>query len=268
MFSIVTSLLANLPIGITCMVFAILAGMLSLLGLARFERCNLLKKLCPENEVTGIMFGAISLIYSLVLAFVIVAVWGNYEDLNQTIEREADKLDGILIHSASLPDSVQAPIKTALHNYCNQVINKEWQMDHEPKMHNASAIPQLRLLLLKNTAQSTENEGIYSVLDDDLSSISDLRRSRLSHNRAHVPTLVWFTLKIGSVMVIVFSFFFEVSSPRVKKLYIFSLTVSIAISLFLVYALDHPFNHNMQMSNQPYVNVLHETRVNNTFSKP
>src|SRR5215207_5057849 len=75
-------------------------------GLYAFDYWYKKKKLSHNNEVAGIVFSVLSLIYSLIVAFVIVAVWQNYEDLNQTIEKEADGLNNVLAHSTVLPDSL------------------------------------------------------------------------------------------------------------------------------------------------------------------
>src|SRR4051794_4000231 len=98
-------------------------------GLFAFE--NLFKNKNIQhnnNEAAGIVFGALALIYSLLIAFVIVAVWENYDDLNQTIEKEADDLNSLLVHSAILHDSLRQPITVSIKSYCQEVINKEWDM--------------------------------------------------------------------------------------------------------------------------------------------
>jgi hypothetical protein len=57
------------------------------------------------------MFGAHSLIYSLVLALMIVAVWSDYDELKSTIELETDKLSAILVHTEELPNSLESQFK-------------------------------------------------------------------------------------------------------------------------------------------------------------
>jgi predicted negative regulator of RcsB-dependent stress response len=58
-----------------------------------------------NHDVTAVIYGVITLIYSLILAFVIVAVWQDYEEINTDITKEADKLRGIINHAEELPDS-------------------------------------------------------------------------------------------------------------------------------------------------------------------
>jgi hypothetical protein len=212
------------------------------------------------NEVAGIMFGGISLIYSLVLAFVIVAVWENYEGLNKTIENETDKINGIMSHTSTLPDSLKFPVNIALYNYCNQVVKQEWRMKTTNEQDQPSAIPALRMMLLKHYPGDKMQEGVFNVIDGDLSAISDLRRDRLSHNRSQVPPIVWLILKIGSIMLVVFSYFFNVPSQNLKRIYLFFLSSFIGMCMFLLYTLDHPFNGSSAISYLPYKNIIRELK--------
>lgn len=251
----------RMPVSFLCTLYVLLFVGLSEAGLLLFNLWNKKRKREQHsNEVAGFFFGALSLIYSLILAFVIVAVWTNYDDLNKTIEKEADKLNSILAHSENLPENFRKPLVCALTAYCYQVIHKEWEMQKPEEPHHPSAIPALRTTLLSLEPQTKAEENVYAVMDDDLSCISDLRRARLDHTRSRVPGLIWFILKAGSVMLVLFSYFFYTASENLKRLYIFFLSSSIAMNLFLVYTLDHPFSGDTQVSKKPYENVLLELK--------
>jgi Protein of unknown function (DUF4239) len=237
---------------------AILFIGLSQLGLSLFNRLNKRIRLPQNNEVAGIMFGAISLIYSLVLAFVIVAVWEDYDKLNQTIETEADKLNGIIAHSSALPDSVRHPLDSVLTDYCREVVDYEWKMKSTDDTERASAIPGMRRMLVKLEPQDRMQENLFAVLDNDLSDITELRRSRLAHSRSQVPGAVWLILKTGSIMLITFSYLFTVPSETLKRVYLFFLSGCVAMCMILVYTLDQPFTGNARVSNEPYDRILME----------
>ena len=244
--------------GFLSICYTILFVLAAQAGLSVFNTLGILSKSSAGNEVTGIFFGAISLVYSLILAFVIVAVWEDYEDLDKTIENEADKLNSILAHSVTLPDTTRHRVTDAVFAYCHRVIDEEWKMKRRQEMEQPSAIPDMRLMLLKARPRNESDQTVYTVIDTDLSTISDLRRSRLNHNRSHVPDLVWFILKSGSVMLVAFSYFFDITSLPLKRVYLFFLASCIAMCMFLVYTLDHPFTGSAMVSTSPFENVLAE----------
>jgi hypothetical protein len=245
------ALLDKMPASLHCLLFTVLFVTISQVGMMLFERYPGFRRLQVDNDVAGIIFGAISTLYSLVLAFVIIACWNDYEDLNQTIEAETDKLSGILTHSAALPDHLRHNIHQALFNYTSSVINKEWHAAGSDDAVSESAVPSLRMLLLTTEPKNKVEERVYSVLDTELSSVSDLRRERLSHNHSHIPPTVWFILQAGSAVLILFSFLLKTHSVKVKRIYLLVLSSAIALCIYLVYSLDHPFVHN-QVSNHPY----------------
>ena len=240
---------------------------LSQAGLIGFNYLNKRIRLPQNNEVAGIMFGAISLIYSLVLAFVIVAVWEDYDKLNQTIETEADKLNGIIAHSGRLPDSVRRPLENALTGYCKEVIDYEWEMKATGDTERASAIPGLRALLLNLAPQDRHQESILNVLDNDLSTVTELRRNRLAHSRSQIPAAVWLILKTGSIMLILFSYLFTVPSEVLKRIYLFFLSGCVAMCMILVSTLDQPFKGSARVSNEPYVHILRQLQNDNNITQ-
>ena len=237
----------------------ILVSMLVLLanaGMHVFDGWFTRKRYKADNEVTGIVFNVLSLIYSLIITFVIVAVWQNYDDLNRTIEEESDHLNSVLIHSNLLPDSLQTPVTNAIIGYCEKVINVEWQMQGNIERRRGSAIPSLRLMLYQAEENKTISSSVLSMMETDLINITRLHSERLSHTRAYVPELVWMVLVAGSVMVIAFSYFLTVESKSLRRIYLSFLWTLMGMSLFLIYMLDHPFIGSTQVSKAPYEAIL------------
>jgi len=250
-----TRLTDSISVGLLCILFVTAIVGFAQLGLYIFNRWYRHTKPAANNEVAGIMFGAISLIYSLILAFVIVAVWEDYEDLEKNIQAESDKMNSIIIHISTMPDSIRLPIHDALYNYCQRVEDGEWHMESDSLDNQSSAIPCMRLMLLTLEPQNELQRNVFNVVDEDLSQITELRRNRLSHNHSQIPGLVWLILQFGTVMLIVFSYFFHVASPKLKRIYLSFFSGCLAICLFLVWSLDHPFGKHVQVSNKPYVEI-------------
>lgn len=245
-----------IPAGVWGAVFVALVIVAGHGGLYLFDYWCKKKNVPHNNEVAGIIFSILSLIYSLLIAFVFVAVWQNYEDLNGTIEREADNVNTVLIHSNTLPDSLKNAVVIAIKDYCQKVVSEEWESPEGKLSIRPSAIPSLRQLLFKVQVNSKGQEHLLNLLDDRLSNITNLRRERLSHTRSYVPQLVWMILIISSIMVVTFSYFLYMESQQLKKIFLSFLWALIGMSLFLVYMLDHPFIGSTQVSKEPYEAII------------
>jgi hypothetical protein len=245
-----------IPAGILGLILVGLLLLVAHAGYYLFARWYKRQDIEPNNEAGGIIFGALTLIYSLLIAFVFVAVWENYEELNRTIEKEADDLNSVLVHSAMLSDSLQVPVDAAIKSYCETVVRQEWDMAERGDRSQSNTLPALRLLLFQVKAENKTQENVLSVLDDKLNNISNLRRERLSHTRAHVPKLVWMILVIGTILIILFSYFLQMESERLKRIFLSFLWIMIGMSLFLVYMLDNPFIGSSQVSKAPYEEII------------
>jgi hypothetical protein len=244
---------------ILCALFVAVSVILSQAALTVFNVWATKYKLQFTNEIANTVFGVISLIYSLILAFVIIAAWDDYNDLEKTIETEADKINTIITHIGSLPDSLKTNIISSIYSYCNNVINNEWKMRGAENFERPSAIPTLRKLILTTTPQSQIQENIFHVIDTELSNISDFRRERVGHSHSQIPPIVWFVLCVGSIMLVLFFFFFNTPTIRLKRIYLSFLVSCMAMCMFLVYVLDHPFNAT-GLSDQPYYDIQLELK--------
>jgi hypothetical protein len=244
---------------ITGILFVLQAVVVAEAGLWLFDRLRASAKLTLSNEVTGILFGAISLVYSLILAFVIVAVWEDYNDTKRTIQAETDQLNAIVAHTSTLPDRLRNEFGKAMYAYCDQVVREEWRM--EPvESDDASAIPTLRQKLLTAAPDGRIQERVFDAVDQELSSVTDLRRQRLGHTHSQIPSLIWQILVAGTVLVVVFSYFLHVPSPWLKKIYLGFLVTSLSMCMYLVYTLDRPFDGNNGISCEPYLKLEKEIR--------
>jgi hypothetical protein len=245
-----------IPAGVLGLIMVGLLLLAAHVGLYYFNRWYQRQESEHNNEAAGIIFGVLTLLYSLLIAFVFVAVWENYEELNRTIEHEADDLNSVLVHSAMLPDSLQVPVHAAIKSYCETVVRQEWDMDEGGDRSQGSTLSALRMLLFQVQAENKVQENALSLLDENLNSISNLRRERLSHTRAHVPNLVWMILVVGTMLVILFSYFLQMESERLKRILLSFLWIMIGMVLFLVYMLDNPFIDSTQVSKTPYEEII------------
>lgn len=249
------------PQSVLCILFVSASVIVSQAVLTGFHAWAKKKKLEFHNEVAGIVFGGISLIYSLVLAFVIVAVWDNYTDLEKTIETEADKLNNIISRTDALPCNIRANVKQTIYNYCDEVINNEWRMNGKTKaIEKPNIIRDLRQQLLTTQTGERIQQNILAVIDDNLDTVGDLRRERLSHSHSQIPNMVWFILDAGTIILVIFFFFLSVPSLRLKRIYLSFLVSCMAMCMFLVYTLDHPFNDKNGISSQLFRDIQKELK--------
>jgi hypothetical protein len=241
-----------------CLVWMLVAAVISCL-LQRIVRKRFTRLEFKRNmDISTVMFGALSMLYALIIAFVIVAVWEDYEDLNDYISQQTDKFGKIRLQSASLPDSVKNEINVCIHNYVNT------ELAERENANNAGTdtliapvvLYKMRLHLLALNTKDNPNSNLYSAIDDDIVDAIALHYDRYNNAHSCIPRLVWFALLIGSGIIMFFSWFFRAEPVAVEYLYNSLFAAMIAMCLFVIYALDHPMLGTAGVSYEPYRHLL------------
>jgi heme/copper-type cytochrome/quinol oxidase subunit 2 len=98
-----------LVIGAVCLV--------ALAGLELVQRLVPATSRQPHNDVAGFIYAALGVIYAVLLALVVIAVWEEYDAANVTVEQEANALAEIFwwaigFLSLKVPTSRNSPDPT------------------------------------------------------------------------------------------------------------------------------------------------------------
>jgi hypothetical protein len=87
----------------------------------------------------------------------------------------------------------------------------------------------------------------YNQILDQLHGVGDGRRERLLAASEGLPTILWVVLIGGGAITIAFTYLFGLENTAVHTLMVASLALTIALSLFTVAALDHPFRGDVRI---------------------
>jgi membrane protein YdbS with pleckstrin-like domain len=86
--------------------------------------------------------------------------------------------------------------------------------------------------------------------------LADARQERLLQANAVLPAILWAVLLIGAVIVVAFTYLFDLQSTLVHTLMVAVLALTIALVLFTVGALDYPFRGDKRVSLDAFLSVL------------
>ncbi len=223
----------------------------SLLGILR--RRMKTDPLDGSRDSAGILFGAISLIYSLVLAFVIVAVWEDYEELNTTVMHESIKLQNVCRKAKELPGPMFSMIRDSVHTYAAIEVQREWHSFSGMSADNPVML-HVQQDLLKFDSLPEAGKKIVEDISSDIDDVIELRTERTGNVHSHVPFLVWVVLITGSIVVIVFSYFFFMPA-RLQYLFTSMLAGLITMCIFVLFMLDNPLCGTTAVSDRPFVEL-------------
>jgi hypothetical protein len=232
----------------------LVVGGICLLALAGFE---LVHRLVPasvrqqHNDVAGFIYAALGVIYAVLLALVVIAVWEEYEVASNTVEQEANAAADIFWLADGLPEPNDARVQELIRSYAEEVVHKEWPLMEQgraPLMTQERGTPagwtiidEIRQNIQGFEPRSQAEEQLYAEGLDQLDTFSDARRLRLVAAEEGVPGVLWAVLIFGGIAVIGFTYLFGLESTWGHRLMVVTLAAVIGLVLFTVGTLEHPF---------------------------
>ena len=232
----------------------LVVGGVCLLALLGFE---LVHRLVPagsrqrSNDVAGFIYAALGVIYAVLLALVVIAVWEQYRAAKETVEQEANATAEIAWLAHRLPEPRGTHIQELARSYAEEVVNKEWPLMEQgkaPLMTQVRGTPagwtiidDIRASLQDYEPRTKSGEQLYATGLGQIEELNDARRLRLVAAEEGVPGVLWSVLIFGGIAAVSFTYLFGLQNTWAHRLMVVTLAAVIGLVLFTVAALGHPF---------------------------
>src|SRR6185437_7557992 len=169
---------------ITLLAFKILRKVFSAEELGKFK------------DVTGIYVSMIGVLYGVFLAFIVIAIWENYDHVKSNIDNEADALRNIYRDAKGLPAGTKYSIDSCIKKYVTFVTENEWpeMADNKESKRAMDAMSKLQNLVIKIKPQDLGEQVIYTEMISNLNALTVARRSRVNTANAELPGILWVIL--------------------------------------------------------------------------
>lgn len=206
------------------------------------RRCGI-ESFKVNHDATGAIFNVIGVLYTVLLAFVMVTAWERYTRLTEYCETEGNKVADLHRDSYMLPGAVQYRVREALIGYARAVEQKEWEcMNRGEDCPEADAAIDNLWQVYYSVKPRTDTEKIwYAEAVDKLNDLADYRRLRLVSSKTHINWVMWILLCVGGVMTLGYMNFFGMESFRIHLTMTVSMAAMLILILFIIYSLDNPF---------------------------
>jgi Protein of unknown function (DUF4239) len=206
----------------------------------------------PHNDVAGFIYAALGVIYAVLLALVVIAVWEQYRAAKETVDQEANATAEIAWLAHRLPEPRGTHIQKLARSYAEEVVNKEWPLMEQgkaPLMTQTRGTPagwtiidDIRASLQDYEPRTKSGEQLYATGLDQIEELNDARRLRLVAAEEGIPGVLWSVLIFGGVAAIGFTYLFGMENTWAHRLMVVTLAAVIGLVLFTIGALEHPFS--------------------------
>jgi hypothetical protein len=238
----------------------------AVIGLALVQRLVPVETRKEQNDVAGFIYAVLGVIYAVLLALVVIAVWEDFGRARDTVETEANALAEIAWLANQLPEPEGRELQELCRSYAEEVVNVGFPLMEQgrtPSLERSEEtsrawvlIDDIRATIQGNEPRTAAEEEIYAEGLDQVQRLADARRTRLVAAEESLPTVLWVVLIVGGIVVVGFAFLFGLEHTGTHALMVASLAGVIALVLFTIAAMEHPFSGGARVGPEAFELVL------------
>jgi hypothetical protein len=195
----------------------------------------------------------------VLLAFVVVVVWQQFNDARSAVEREANEVLDLFRTVSGFSEPARGELREHLQAYVSAVLEKEWQAmarNQDGVFEEVwSLFDGIAAVLHRCDPELEREASLYSEALTRLNDLSDVRAVRLLTSRMRIPLALWILLYTGAVITVGSMYLFAVSSFEVHALMTGALAGAVSHVLYVITDLDDAFAGDWQVPREPFEGV-------------
>ena len=224
------------------------------LGMIRLADRTLSDSVGQENNSALSPFlSCVALVFGALLGFTVVVAWGQFSAAETHVSQEASTLTTMYRQTVAMPAPEQTQLRQLLRKYTDAAKGPEWAGLDEGGASNAArgAITQM-YITVGNPESNAASRPINQEFLSQLTNLTSDRNQRFLDARPRIPPLLWAGLLFGAVVVVGVCGFMRLDSRRGHAILSSAVAVLLALLLFLVFWLDHPFGTQRGITSEPF----------------
>lgn len=212
-----------------------------------------------HNDVIRFAFGVIGFVFAFFIGFVVSAMWGQINDADGRVRTEGAA--GVqLARDLNVFEKADGDrVRDGLLEYQHSAV-AEWK-----EAANGRSFPEADAALARLysayeqvQAQNDAQKTLLATSFANLDSLSQARTERVLQARTDVgpPWSLWAVIFLTSALLLGCAVIYDVEKPRTHYTMVAILGVLVAVNLFLVMELSHPFIGEIGTSPEPLRQVI------------
>lgn len=252
--------LVHLPVWLFVLIIALITVFVAQLGLyLKYKYFPKVQVSGEDNQSANILIRLVSTLLTVMLAFMVISIWKDYDTQRTNTEQEACVLGNLYRDARGTQPFVEADLQALVRNYTQTVVEDGW-----PKMQNGQesreawrSFNNLYGYVIRIKPENKKEEIIYARLINHLNQLATYRRLR--HLRNMVPSMPDFMtgiIIIASFVNVVFSYLLKVNNQKMHHLMVGMGGLMLGLAFSLILLLNHPYRGSTMVSAAPLKNLL------------
>lgn len=255
MLDVAAHWLSDLPTTAAVFVSLLIGAGLSALGLCVVHPILPQGVRAVHNDISGFIFATVGATYAVLLAFVAVAVWQNFAQIESQVQTEANLVGDLYRDTVAFPEPSASRMRHFLFVYAEIVVQDEWAALAAGRADEASGwqlMDKFHAELLQFKADD-ESAGILRAgAIKTLNELYDARRGRFHAAALELPPILWWNLIAGAVILMLFTYLFGAPRFWMHLAAVSLLGALIGLVMALVVLLNNPFRGQNHVSIAPF----------------
>ena len=178
-------------------VLVVIGGCLAaLVGLELVQRLVPAEKRQQHNDVAGFLYAVVGIVYAVLLALLVIAVWERFQSSRETVESEANAVAEIAWLAYRLPEPEHHELQQDARSYAQEVVDEEWPL-MEQGIEGEQGTPEgwdliddMRATLQEVEPSTVAEQELYAEGLDQIQRLGDARRMRLVAAQEGLPGIL------------------------------------------------------------------------------
>jgi hypothetical protein len=247
--------------------YTVLGGLISVIvaASAAVGAALLIHRLVPvarrqaNNDVAGLAFAIIGVLYAILLTFVTMSVWTTGDNARSSSRQEAQAVVDVDRYADCLDPAADRQLHELTSRYVAVVVGQEWpRMTHGQTVGATGGQSLDRVWQFINTHHPAGDNDAdrQSEARTDLRSLEVARSGRLAAVDAGLPLVMWLALLVGAVLTVVNAMMFGVQGTGEYLAIIAMLAAMSALLLFAVYELEYPYQRGAAIHSDVFTTTV------------
>jgi hypothetical protein len=213
----------------------------------------LVADLTDENNLIGNVLSLYSVMFGLLMGTLAVVTYQNLSDAQKIVDTEATAIAALYRDVSSYPEPVRAQLTAGIKEYTRYVIEEAWPLQQQgivPK-GGVTRTDGIQKLLFGFEPTTAGQQAIHQETLRQFNSFVVARRARLGAVQNAIPSILWWTMASGSLVLMALMWLFDASR---QALLVLSGIAAFALGSMtgLIALMDHPFRGELSVSAEAF----------------
>ena len=190
------------------------------------------------------MLPPLGILFALLVGFIAVEVWGNFDKAKAAVTTEASALRAVVLLAGDFPDEQRMSIYALVDRHIDESVNKEWPEMAQQRM-TLAALPTALIEALHDTLAlkpaDDSQRAAQAEMVKELHTALDARRQRIVISESTLGTVKWLGLLLQGLCTLVAIALVHSDNRLARALTLTLFAIGIAMSVLLIAAYSRPF---------------------------